>query len=503
MVAFVLVFASTAFAAQNVVLVGAPYIRTEGNVIVADITVKNIGTDMVGTWIIEMQPVPPGQQPAAVTGQEFYSTCSVGTPQNVHVRYSLLAGQQKTFQLRSSPGTGTWDVHLFSRSQCANEGLGFMAVQPWAFFGPNKINTVVVSGQAPFCTPNWQCSAWGACQSNGVQDRQCTDSNNCGVSSGRPEIARSCSPTSTTLPSGGGSSAVVAEQFSINVDGDKVVATVKLRNAGAAMSEPNILEMQVRPAGAVPLTAAPGQEAVCDPAYPNNRHEAYQLGAGETRSIEISVDNVQQGTYDVWLHTRRKCSSELAAGENNLVDPWKGSVVARGVKVGAAGGVNAFAILGVLFVGIGLVLFMSKQGTLGAILAVLGFLGIAYGLLYIGTAEGSGGAEKSFLVTCSATFKDFVGQGPKVESISCSRVRECGIADSVTGGVSVQSDNGEAGYLDYQSGDRSVRQPVSFGITFPEQRKSYSTSFCSKATSGSATHFSTTLGAMQHAWAVV
>jgi len=42
------------------------------------------------------------------------------------------------------------------------------------------------------CTPNWQCGSWGAC-SNGQQTRTCTDSNNCGVTTNKPQVAQSCS----------------------------------------------------------------------------------------------------------------------------------------------------------------------------------------------------------------------------------------------------------------------------------------------------------------------
>ncbi len=43
----------------------------------------------------------------------------------------------------------------------------------------------------PVCTPNWFCTSWNDCVS-GVQTRTCTDSSNCGVLTGKPEVNQSC-----------------------------------------------------------------------------------------------------------------------------------------------------------------------------------------------------------------------------------------------------------------------------------------------------------------------
>ena len=54
------------------------------------------------------------------------------------------------------------------------------------------------------CTSNWQCSGWGAC-SNGQQTQTCTDSNNCGTTSGKPATTQSCAtPTPTPTPTSSG-----------------------------------------------------------------------------------------------------------------------------------------------------------------------------------------------------------------------------------------------------------------------------------------------------------
>ena len=42
-----------------------------------------------------------------------------------------------------------------------------------------------------FCSPNWQCTDWSQCL-DGAQTRTCSDSNSCGVSTGKPSESQSC-----------------------------------------------------------------------------------------------------------------------------------------------------------------------------------------------------------------------------------------------------------------------------------------------------------------------
>jgi len=58
------------------------------------------------------------------------------------------------------------------------------------------------------CNPSWSCAAWNTCESN-QQTRVCTDSNNCGVATDKPEETRACvangcvdSDVSTAYPDG-------------------------------------------------------------------------------------------------------------------------------------------------------------------------------------------------------------------------------------------------------------------------------------------------------------
>jgi SOS response regulatory protein OraA/RecX len=45
------------------------------------------------------------------------------------------------------------------------------------------------------CTPDWQCGSWSACSSSEKQTRECSDENNCGTSSGKPQLSKSCTYT--------------------------------------------------------------------------------------------------------------------------------------------------------------------------------------------------------------------------------------------------------------------------------------------------------------------
>ena len=56
----------------------------------------------------------------------------------------------------------------------------------------SEIQEVYTFSGSTTCTSNWQCGSWSSCE-NGVQKRTCTDSNNCGATSGKPDEIMSCS----------------------------------------------------------------------------------------------------------------------------------------------------------------------------------------------------------------------------------------------------------------------------------------------------------------------
>jgi len=43
-----------------------------------------------------------------------------------------------------------------------------------------------------FCNPTWQCTEWGVCQPDSLQRRTCTDTNYCGIDTGKPDEEQAC-----------------------------------------------------------------------------------------------------------------------------------------------------------------------------------------------------------------------------------------------------------------------------------------------------------------------
>ena len=80
------------------------------------------------------------------------------------------------------------------------------------------------------CTPNWLCSEWGNCH-NYEQKRTCNDSNNCGISAGKPAEKRVCGVNITEAERG-----TIAYPFQIINDntasGGRYIETA--REAGSA-----------------------------------------------------------------------------------------------------------------------------------------------------------------------------------------------------------------------------------------------------------------------------
>ena len=69
---------------------------------------------------------------------------------------------------------------------CASQGFasGTLLCDGWC-----RLSTVLCSAS---CTPNWLCTEWAVCSVNGTQTRTCTDQNNCGTTTGKPEETQSC-----------------------------------------------------------------------------------------------------------------------------------------------------------------------------------------------------------------------------------------------------------------------------------------------------------------------
>jgi len=55
---------------------------------------------------------------------------------------------------------------------------------------------------AQTCIPNWVCSSWSVCTDN-LQTRSCSDSNGCGISTGKPTLAQNCGTEDLTVSCSG------------------------------------------------------------------------------------------------------------------------------------------------------------------------------------------------------------------------------------------------------------------------------------------------------------
>ena len=60
---------------------------------------------------------------------------------------------------------------------------------------------VIDNSEIEFCIPNWQCDEWSECSTLGIQNRICTDSNNCGKTSGKPTTYQPCILTKSQIVS--------------------------------------------------------------------------------------------------------------------------------------------------------------------------------------------------------------------------------------------------------------------------------------------------------------
>ena len=79
--------------------------------------------------------------------------------------------------------------------------LGFMVIGMFgSIFNPSEDNLDITGNVVDeqfeevkqTCTPNWNCDSWSECSSSEIQTRICTDFNNCGINSGKPQTSQSC-----------------------------------------------------------------------------------------------------------------------------------------------------------------------------------------------------------------------------------------------------------------------------------------------------------------------
>jgi len=119
----------------------------------------------------------------------------------------------------------------------------------------------------------------------------------------------------------------------VDVSGDTVTGIVTFENQGGAdMPSSHIVEMQVRPKGAGPLSFA-GTQRVCDADHPENVHKEFHIDSGDQLDITLSAPAPDTDkAYDVYFLTRDSCAA--TGSGNERVDPYGNSVQVRDVCVG-------------------------------------------------------------------------------------------------------------------------------------------------------------------------
>ena len=121
-------------------------ISTVEDCIITKIKIKNEGSSMKGTNIIEMQPRPKGAQSLAIVGNQ--RTCDITHPENVHRSFSLNNGESTIISLEAcNLNPGEYDIFLMSRDQCWTIGQGNIKTDPFPF--ANLAGTQIIKGSSP------------------------------------------------------------------------------------------------------------------------------------------------------------------------------------------------------------------------------------------------------------------------------------------------------------------------------------------------------------------
>ena len=108
--------------AQNLVATGwTVYYDPSESAIIGKVKIKNEGSDMIDTHLLEMQVVPKGSQPLSVfiSTQE---TCDPNYPTNVHKNFKIGSGETAEIELRVSDEfldtNQVYDIYFLTRHKC-------------------------------------------------------------------------------------------------------------------------------------------------------------------------------------------------------------------------------------------------------------------------------------------------------------------------------------------------------------------------------------------------
>jgi len=288
------------------------------NTVTGTIGLKNTGdADMSDSNIVEMQVRPEGSGPLSFVSSQ--RVCDDEYPNNVNKKYDLDSGSFREIELEA--GTDLQDgesytVFFLTREACYPDNEPVEPIE-------NSYN----AGTFTFNDPQ---------QDDGTEDGDSTEDG--GTQS--PDVNQVGKP-------------------SLSFDNGTVKGTITFENTGGDMTQEDIVEMQVRPQGAGPLSSAFGETVeVCDDNYPANVHRTFQLDSGEQATTTISTDAIEKGEkYTVFFLTRDGCYPD-----NERVEPIPQSIRGGTVDYTQDGSVGLPSTQSLLIVVLGLLAVVVVGG---------------------------------------------------------------------------------------------------------------------------------------------
>lgn len=158
---------------------------------------------------------------------------------------------------------------------------------------------------------------------------------------------------------------------SASASGQTINGEICIRNTGDAdMGDNNIVEMQVRPDGADPLSFV-GETRVCDTNHPENVHKGFQLDAGDEKTISLESEAPEDNRfYDVYFFTRNQCFNHQ--GDFVKTPPFENGRVVENVEVGSPAGEPSGGDSGLSPAFIGLLAVAGLAALIGGVIWING-----------------------------------------------------------------------------------------------------------------------------------
>lgn len=113
---------------------------------------------------------------------------------------------------------------------------------------------------------------------------------------------------------------------------EQVEATVYLENTGSDMTQDYIVEMQPVQQQSLSFLSFVGQQDTCDPENPQNVNKPFRLDSGDRKSITLTSDELEAGTYDIKMVSTTSCA--VNNPDASSVEPFGwGEIVSQDVFV--------------------------------------------------------------------------------------------------------------------------------------------------------------------------